>query len=113
MGTVKDALPAGSGGVQGDGRQADCNKRVRWSSHRHDLDNGGKKRPGANVAVDRVPFDGDVALVGTNFGGATTPGWVYNLEANPDGVAKYGDVEVPFAARFATADESEEPMWKC
>lgn len=54
-----------------------------------------------------IPFDDDIALVGTNFGQANTPGWVYNLEANPDGVASNGDREANFTARLATDDETE------
>lgn len=54
-----------------------------------------------------VPIDDDLALLGTNFGGATTPAWVYNLEAEPRATAGYRDREVEVVARAATDDEVE------
>jgi F420H(2)-dependent quinone reductase len=30
-----------------------------------------------------VPFGDDIAIIGTDFGQATTPGWYYNLRADP------------------------------
>ncbi len=32
-----------------------------------------------------IPIDGDLAVGGSNFGTAATPGWVYNLEGEPRG----------------------------
>ncbi|MEM7141018.1 MAG: nitroreductase family deazaflavin-dependent oxidoreductase [Actinomycetota bacterium] len=55
-----------------------------------------------------VPIGDDLALLGTNFGGATTPAWVYNLEAEPRAVAAYRDREVSVVARPATDDEVEQ-----
>lgn len=55
-----------------------------------------------------IPLADNVGLVGTNFGQKATPGWVYNLEANPAGVASHGEVTVEFLARPADEDEREE-----
>ena len=30
-----------------------------------------------------VPIDDNLAIIGSDYGQQTTPGWVYNLEANP------------------------------
>src|SRR4051794_20420278 len=30
-----------------------------------------------------VPFGNTLAIIGSNFGGERTPGWVFNLEADP------------------------------
>ncbi len=55
-----------------------------------------------------VPIADSIGLVGTNFGQARTPGWVYNLEANPGGTASRGDISVGFTARAANEGEREE-----
>jgi deazaflavin-dependent oxidoreductase (nitroreductase family) len=55
-----------------------------------------------------VPVAASIGLVGTNFGQARTPGWVYNLEANPVGTASRGDIAAAFVARYADDGEREE-----
>ena len=55
-----------------------------------------------------VPIGDDLALLGTNFGGKRTPGWVYNLEADPRAKAGYGTTEVEVVARPASDDEYEQ-----
>lgn len=52
-----------------------------------------------------IPVDDELALIGTNFGQASTPGWVYNLEADPWGSIAYRDSQVDFTARAAAAEE--------
>lgn len=54
-----------------------------------------------------VPIGADLALLGTNFGGKRTPGWVYNLEADPAAKAGYRTTEIDVVARPATEDEFE------
>ena len=54
-----------------------------------------------------VPIGDDLALLGTNFGGKRTPGWVYNLEADPNAKASYGTNEIDVVARSATDEEFE------
>lgn len=68
---------------------------------------------GAKTGRDRtmpllgVPIDENVAVIGSNFGGSSTPGWVYNLEANPAATVSYRDCAVPVTARQADGDEIE------
>ncbi|HEY7723449.1 MAG TPA: nitroreductase family deazaflavin-dependent oxidoreductase, partial [Pedococcus sp.] len=56
------------------------------------------------------PADGDIAVIGSNYGTARTPGWVHNLRANPD-------VEVEHAGRTVAATarrlgrEAAEAVW--
>ncbi len=54
-----------------------------------------------------LPIDGELALVGSNFGGASTPAWVYNLEADPSATVGFEGSEVEATARPATDEEYE------
>jgi deazaflavin-dependent oxidoreductase (nitroreductase family) len=49
----------------------------------------------------------DLALIGSNYGQQHTPGWVYNLEADPHATVAYRERSVAVVARPATADETE------
>jgi deazaflavin-dependent oxidoreductase (nitroreductase family) len=57
-----------------------------------------------------LPVDGDIAVIGSNYGTGRTPGWVHNLRANPD-------VEVEHAGRTVAATarrlgrEAAESVW--
>jgi deazaflavin-dependent oxidoreductase (nitroreductase family) len=55
-----------------------------------------------------VPIGDDLALLGTNFGGTSTPAWVHNLVAEPRATAAYRDAEIDVVARPATAEEFEQ-----
>ncbi|MEZ5246518.1 MAG: nitroreductase family deazaflavin-dependent oxidoreductase [Acidimicrobiales bacterium] len=55
-----------------------------------------------------VPIGDDLALLGTNFGGRSTPAWVHNLRADPRAAAAYRDREIDVVARAATAEECEQ-----
>ena len=55
-----------------------------------------------------VPFGDDLALIGSNFGGPSTPAWVHNLEADPNATVAYGEREVAVTARSVTDDEYEQ-----
>jgi deazaflavin-dependent oxidoreductase (nitroreductase family) len=57
-----------------------------------------------------IPIDGDLALIGTNFGQANTPGWVYNLEAEPSARVTYGDRSVDVTARRANPAETDTAL---
>ena len=58
-----------------------------------------------------IPVDGDLAVFGTSFGQERTPGWVYNLEADPLCTVTYGGRSRRVVARPAT--EHEEPgLWE-
>lgn len=54
-----------------------------------------------------IPIDDNLAVIGSNFGTAATPGWVYNLEADPSATVEYRDRTVPVTARRATAAETD------
>jgi deazaflavin-dependent oxidoreductase (nitroreductase family) len=55
-----------------------------------------------------VPFEDTLALVGTNFGRRATPGWVLNLEADPEATITYGEITRSVRARVADRDEAQE-----
>lgn len=55
-----------------------------------------------------VPVGDGLALIGSNFGLATTPGWVYNLEANPSATVCYREKAVAVTARRAEEREVDE-----
>jgi deazaflavin-dependent oxidoreductase (nitroreductase family) len=57
-----------------------------------------------------IPLDSDIALIGTNFGQASTPAWVYNLDAQPAGSIGYGERSVRFVARRLSGDEAETAL---
>lgn len=71
---------------------------------------------GARSGVPRtVPLTGlihgeGIAVIGTQFGRVSTPGWVYNLRANPAATVAWRDSEVPVRARPLTEDEAA-PVW--
>jgi deazaflavin-dependent oxidoreductase (nitroreductase family) len=52
-----------------------------------------------------VPSGDTLALLGTNFGQSSTPGWVFNLEADPSASVRYREAEVDVRARPATEEE--------
>lgn len=52
-----------------------------------------------------VPFDGDLALVGTSFGQPSLPAWYLNLTSDPRGRVSYRDRAVDVVAREAVGEE--------
>ena len=52
-----------------------------------------------------VPFGHDIAVVGTRFGQPGTPGWYYNLRAEPRAEVTYRGRSVSATAREADEDE--------
>jgi deazaflavin-dependent oxidoreductase (nitroreductase family) len=54
-----------------------------------------------------VPFGGDIAIIGTNFGQLGTPGWYYNLRAQPRAEVTYRNRSVTATAREADAEERQ------
>lgn len=54
-----------------------------------------------------IPLGGDMAVIGSNYGQKSTPGWVFNLRANPRATLGYQTKEVAVRARSATEDETE------
>jgi deazaflavin-dependent oxidoreductase (nitroreductase family) len=93
---------------------------LRWTNGRHSLSSVLVRKPvlmvttkGRRSGVPRtvpllgIPFDHTVALIGTNFGQAPTPGWVHNLRAEPRARIEYHGRTVDVVARSATPDEFE------
>lgn len=69
---------------------------------------------GAKTGMERtspllgIPHGGDLAVIGTNYGQRPTPGWVYNLEADPSAVVSFDGRAAKVVARKAGPDELEE-----
>jgi len=55
-----------------------------------------------------APYDGTLALLGTNFGQESTPAWALNLETDPYATVSYRGTSRHVVARPATALETEE-----
>ena len=70
------------------------------SGHRRDVPLLGIPTPSRNLA-----------LLGTNFGGERTPGWVHNLLENPDAVVAWRDNRADVTA-VALEPEQQEPIWE-
>lgn len=54
-----------------------------------------------------IPVGEDLAVIGSNYGQKPTPGWVYNLEADPSATVGYRDRTVAVTARRADASETD------
>jgi deazaflavin-dependent oxidoreductase (nitroreductase family) len=54
-----------------------------------------------------VPYGDDIAVIGTRFGQPGTPGWYYNLRADPSAEVSYRDKSVNARAREADEDERQ------
>jgi len=73
---------------------------------------------GAKTGAERTvpllgfPLEDDLAVLGTHFGHGTTPGWVRNLEADPDARVSYGGTQVEVRARRADPSETESTWEK-
>lgn len=57
-----------------------------------------------------IPVADTLALLGTNFGQASTPTWALNLEADPTAVLSHRHRAVPVVARPATEAERAEVL---
>ena len=55
-----------------------------------------------------IPIGDTLALLGTNFGQASTPAWALNLEADPRATVSYRGVSREVVARPATPAEADE-----
>jgi deazaflavin-dependent oxidoreductase (nitroreductase family) len=55
-----------------------------------------------------TPYAGALALLGTNFGQASTPAWALNLEAEPRAVVTYRGLSREVTARAATPEQADE-----
>jgi F420H(2)-dependent quinone reductase len=57
-----------------------------------------------------LPHDGGFVVVGSNGGGARSPGWVYNLRAFPDTEVQVGSEKIKVHAREAD-DGERQRLW--
>ncbi len=68
---------------------------------------------GAKTGKDRampllgIPMDDDMAVIGSNYGQSSTPGWVYNLRAKAEATVAHGSESVEVTARSANEAETE------
>lgn len=53
-----------------------------------------------------IPVGDDLALIGSGFGQVHTPGWVYNLEADPHAVVEYRDIATEVIATQIEMDDA-------
>ena len=54
-----------------------------------------------------IPLGEDLAIIGSNFGQEHTPGWVYNLEADPSATIAYREAAIDVTARRADSVEAD------
>lgn len=69
---------------------------------------GAKSGQQRTIPLVGIPVGADLAVIGSNFGQAQSPGWVYNLRANPNAKLTYRDTVVPVTARLADEAEYQE-----
>lgn len=69
---------------------------------------GAKSGRSRTMPLLGIPVDGDIAVIGSNFGQKRTPGWVHNLEADPTAVVAYRGVDVQVSGRLASDAEADE-----
>ncbi len=68
---------------------------------------GAKSGEPRSMPLIGVPIDGELAVIGSNYGQERTPGWVYNLEADPSATISYRDRSVDVTARRASDEEAD------
>jgi deazaflavin-dependent oxidoreductase (nitroreductase family) len=54
-----------------------------------------------------IPHGSDLAVIGSNYAQPSTPGWVYNLLANPQAMVELRSHQVPVTARLASDEEAD------
>ncbi len=69
---------------------------------------GAKSGQQRTMPLVGIPLGDDMAVVGSNYGQKSTPGWVYNLRSNPDATVGFRSKEVAVSARPATDEETEQ-----
>jgi deazaflavin-dependent oxidoreductase (nitroreductase family) len=66
---------------------------------------GARTRLRRETHIAGVPSGGDIAIIGTSFGRSRTPGWYYNMRADPKVEVTYRNKTVSAIAREASAEE--------
>ena len=64
-----------------------------------------------SVPLTVIPSGPDLAVIGTNFGGTSTPAWVHNLRADPSAVVERAGRRVPVRAVELTGAE-RDAVWE-
>jgi deazaflavin-dependent oxidoreductase (nitroreductase family) len=95
----------------------------RWTKGRHTFGSmitglpvvmltttGAKSGKQRTVPVLGLPIDGKLAVIASNFGQHNTPGWGYNLKANPDGELAVSGQRRSFRA-VAVEGELRQRVW--
>jgi deazaflavin-dependent oxidoreductase (nitroreductase family) len=73
---------------------------------------GAKSKQTRQVPLLGIPTPSrNLAVIGTNFGGERTPGWVHNLVAHPEAVAEWRDNAAVVTA-VLLEPEHQEPIWE-
>ena len=69
---------------------------------------GAKTGEARTMPLLGIPMDDDMAVIGSNYGQRSTPGWVYNLRAKPEAKVAHGSESVEVTARPASEAETEQ-----
>ena len=69
---------------------------------------GAKSGTVRTTPIFGIPIGDDLAIIGSNYGRESAPGWAYNLTADPAATVTFGDRTVPVVARPADDEESDE-----
>ena len=68
---------------------------------------GAKSGEPRTMPLVGTPFGDDIAIIGSNYGQERTPGWVYNLEADPSATVSYRETSVDVTARRLDDDDAD------
>jgi deazaflavin-dependent oxidoreductase (nitroreductase family) len=69
---------------------------------------GAKSGIARTTPIFGIPLGDDLALIGSNYGRESAPGWVHNLTADPAATVRYGDRTVLVTARGASDEEADQ-----
>jgi deazaflavin-dependent oxidoreductase (nitroreductase family) len=73
---------------------------------------GAKSKQSRQVPLLGIPTPSrNLAVLGTNFGGERTPGWVHNLVAHPEAFAEWRDNSAAVTA-VQLEPAQQEPIWE-
>lgn len=70
--------------------------------------NGAKTGRRRTMPLLGIPVGENLAVIGSNYGQKKTPGWVYNLEADPSATLEYKGRSVEVVARRADEVETDQ-----
>lgn len=73
---------------------------------------GAKSGQSRTMPLVGTPLGDDLAIIGSNYGQERTPGWVYNLTANPAATVSYRDRTVEVIARRLGEEDADRVFEK-